>query len=185
MPSPFILYVEDDDDVRYKLTRALSRHGESRAVESKAGALGILASDGDDCAGFLLDQVLPDGKGLDLLSEVRATFPEVPAMILTGMCEPELVNAADSLRARYLCKPPPMNQLEAFVVGALAWKREKDAPNSVRELIDASALSRARARSSRRSCKGTTVIPTPCSSRWRRTRIAPTPRVSGERPDGR
>jgi len=96
-----------------------------------------------DCAlgGAIFDVMLPDGSGLDLLEEIRPHRPLLPAMLLTGFCEPALVNRAFRVRAQYLVKPPSSGELLAFVRFAFAGRHADD--DRVREAVGAFAMEHA------------------------------------------
>ena len=59
----------------------------------------------DDWAGFLIDVLLPDGNGLDLLAYAREQGHEAPALVLTAMHDAATINRTYELRGRYLVKP--------------------------------------------------------------------------------
>jgi DNA-binding NarL/FixJ family response regulator len=67
-----------------------------------------------DWAAFVVDVTLPDGSGLRVLEELRDDRRHVPALVLTGSLEPEHVNAAYRLNARYLVKPASVADIECF-----------------------------------------------------------------------
>jgi two-component system response regulator DevR len=58
---------------------------------------------------------LPDGSGLDFLRLVRAANPRVPALVLTGVIDHDVANAAFDLRAQYLVKPATPVQIRDFL----------------------------------------------------------------------
>jgi DNA-binding response OmpR family regulator len=43
--------------------------------------------------GVVLDLILPDGYGLDLLAEIRQIHGELPVLVLTGELNRDVVNA--------------------------------------------------------------------------------------------
>jgi DNA-binding response OmpR family regulator len=73
-----LLYVEDHDRFRaIVIARFLSAH-EVTVAGSLAEARAILASETFD--GVLLDYDLPDGKGSELLEEIRGQWPDLPVI---------------------------------------------------------------------------------------------------------
>jgi len=65
----------------------------------------------------LLDVGLPEEPraGLALLGWIREQHPDLPCALLTGSCEPDVVNTAARLRARVLIKPAT-SELQSWVV---------------------------------------------------------------------
>jgi DNA-binding NarL/FixJ family response regulator len=59
----------------------------------------------DEWAGFLIDVLLPDGNGLDVLAYAREQGHEAPALVLTATHDAATINRTYELRARYLVKP--------------------------------------------------------------------------------
>ena len=53
----------------------------------------------------LVDIELPDGDGLDLVDEMKATRIDFPVAVLTAHADARLVNRATAAGAAYLCKP--------------------------------------------------------------------------------
>jgi DNA-binding NarL/FixJ family response regulator len=56
-------------------------------------------------SGFLIDVLMPDGNGLDVLAWAREHGHEAPALVLTAMADPKTINRTFELRGRYLVKP--------------------------------------------------------------------------------
>jgi DNA-binding NtrC family response regulator len=83
MPGKSILVIDDDDNLRNTLAAILSRAGYSVATAGYVcEAIEYLATNCFDLV--LLDLKLPDIQGTDLLSNLRAVYPDLPVMILTG-----------------------------------------------------------------------------------------------------
>jgi diguanylate cyclase (GGDEF)-like protein len=80
---PQIILVEDDNNVSLLLTRQLQRAGYSPKHAPTIAAARELFRDGDwDLA--ILDRGLPDGDGLSLCKELRASCPHGYLIMLTG-----------------------------------------------------------------------------------------------------
>ncbi len=114
MPSParpHVLIVDDEPSVREALTQALSRTYTVHTVATGAAALTCLSI--HPIAAIILDAILQDEDGLDLVERFRA-LSKAPILILTGYgCEELVVRA---LRARvddYLKKPVKLAELLA------------------------------------------------------------------------
>jgi DNA-binding NarL/FixJ family response regulator len=112
------LIVEDEPTLARSLWREFRRHRHAEVVHSIADARVALA-DRDDWTGLVLDLVLPDGHGLDLLESIRPAYPSLPVLVLTGELRPDLINRVQLLRAEYLCKPATPEHLRSFVRSAL------------------------------------------------------------------
>lgn len=98
----------------------------------------------DRWRGFLIDLRLGDGNGLDVLSFARARHPNVPAAIITGSHDREVINRTFSLGAGFLCKPATAPDLMGFITRCLAASSNlAPAPAAlVEDLARAHALSR-------------------------------------------
>ncbi len=116
--SRAFLVVEDEAPLARALTRQLEEHRPVVWASSLAEAREALFRR-DDWAGVLLDLILPDGHGLDLLEEIRERRPLLPVVVLTGELRPELVNRVQALDAAYVCKPANRENVERFVRSAL------------------------------------------------------------------
>ena len=103
-----ILLVEDDATIRAAVSGFLRVHEyEVDAVGSCRAAEESLRAAIPDAV--MLDQVLPDGSGIDLLGRVRAAAPAVPVIMLTGHGSIELaVRAIKEGADQFLTKPVDM-----------------------------------------------------------------------------
>lgn len=110
-----ILLVEDEDGIAAFVTKGLS--GEGHTVERAAGAAearGMLATGDWDLV--LLDLVLPDGHGRDLLAEFRARDTETPVVVVSALGDvDDKVELLDSGADDYLVKPFAFAELAARV----------------------------------------------------------------------
>ena len=77
-----ILVVEDDPNVRELLLDLLGTMHEVRPASTGAEALAILKA--EDLALIVLDYLLPDRTGLEVLAEIQATRPSLPVIMITG-----------------------------------------------------------------------------------------------------
>lgn len=106
-----LFLVEDDDDIAYLIRKSLERddHRVTRC-KSAADALIVLAQTSFDLV--LLDQLLPDMPGLDLLQRLSREGILVPVLMVTGKGNEDL--AASVLRAGaldYVVKDPELKFL--------------------------------------------------------------------------
>jgi DNA-binding NarL/FixJ family response regulator len=113
------LIVEDEPTLARALWREFRRHRYAEVVHSLADAR-VSLRDRDDWSGLVLDLVLPDGHGLDLLQEIRPAYPSLPVLVLTGELRPDLINKVQVHRAEYVCKPATPANLRSFIRSALA-----------------------------------------------------------------
>ena len=128
-----ILIVEDDDVLRDGLVVGLSLAGfTSEAVATRAAAEAALDAGG--FSGLVLDLMLPDGSGLDVLAWLRARGSTLPVLMLTARDRPQdRVAGLDGGADDYLGKPFDLQELaarlrailrrgEGRADGRVAWK---------------------------------------------------------------
>ena len=113
-----ILLVEDDDDIRAGLSRALTAQGVTvAAVARGADALGRLAEFAPDAV--ILDLGLPDLDGADVLAMIRS-LSDVPILVATARDdEREIVRLLDAGADDYVVKPYSAAQVLARVRAVL------------------------------------------------------------------
>ncbi|WP_305784117.1 response regulator transcription factor [Symbioplanes lichenis] len=115
-----ILVVDDEPALTELLTLALSYEGwEVRSAGDGAAALELATLFPPDAV--LLDMMLPDLDGVELLRRLRATWPALPMMFVTARDSEE--DRAAGLRAgadAYLTKPFGLDDLLAHVRELLA-----------------------------------------------------------------
>jgi len=115
MSESRLLIVDDEESFRKLTARELERSG---YVVQTAGSLGearqALARGAFHVV--LLDVRLPDGSGLDLLSELRESFPSTDVVLLTayGTVE-EAIRAMKQGAHDFLTKPCKLAELEAVL----------------------------------------------------------------------
>lgn len=125
MPGGFLI-VEDEPTLARTLARTFGRHGSVEVVHSMAAAREQLQSH-DEWTGVVLDLILPDGYGLDLLAEIRQSHGALPVLVLTGELNRDVVNKVQTMRGEYVCKPASVDNLNPFIQRALAQERVDDA----------------------------------------------------------
>ena len=81
-----ILIVDDDPVQRRLLDAAISRMGMTVITAPGGGpALDLVTGPrGDQIALMLLDLVMPDMDGLEVLAKLRVTHPDLPVIVLTA-----------------------------------------------------------------------------------------------------
>jgi two-component system, OmpR family, response regulator len=113
-----ILVVEDEDSIASFVVKGLTAEGHSverAATASEAIGLGTTY----DFDLILLDLILPDGNGIDVLKRVRAERPEVPIIVVSALGEiDDKVDLLDAGADDYLVKPFAFAELAARVRAA-------------------------------------------------------------------
>jgi DNA-binding NtrC family response regulator len=106
MPSPRILLVDDDDDLRRSLATVLSRRG-ARVREAASGdeALWMIAHEGRFEL-VITDVIMPAPLGTQLAAMARTAGTEVPILVITAYPDPEIAETVDKIdNATMLRKP--------------------------------------------------------------------------------
>ena len=65
--------------------------------------------------GIIVDVMLPDGSGMDFLEHLRGRYPLIPAIVMSGQLEPEVINRAHLLDAHFALKPDTLANLRRFL----------------------------------------------------------------------
>jgi two-component system cell cycle sensor histidine kinase/response regulator CckA len=119
-PAPSLILVDDDEAVREALERVLRMNG--YPVESFAGAraaLDRLARSAETAAGVLTDIVMPGMRGTELAREVRARWPGLPVIFLSGHADERVLQEfapfGPAYGIGYLLKPYALDQLFALL----------------------------------------------------------------------
>jgi two-component system response regulator QseB len=110
-----ILVVEDDSVLADGLKVGLGLYGATLdVVASCTDGQAALATDEFDAV--VLDLMLPDGSGLDLLTSLRAKGDRIPVLLLTALDEvPDRIKGLDAGADDYLGKPFDLDELAARV----------------------------------------------------------------------
>src|SRR5690606_639622 len=115
--APTVLVVDDDAAVRRLLRRVLCGRGFD-VIEAANGAAALAAVSEQPVDVVLLDSVLPDRVGLDVLDTLRSdpATATLPVILLTGRAPPaERVQGLEAGASDYLVKPVDLNELVARV----------------------------------------------------------------------
>lgn len=128
MNSDSKVWVADDDSsIRWVLERALTQAGiENQSFSDADDLLKHMASDKPDV--IISDIRMPGTDGLELLSQINATYPELPVIITTA--HSDLDSAVTSYQKgafEYLPKPFDLDEVIAITERALAHARENRA----------------------------------------------------------
>ncbi|TFH34907.1 MAG: response regulator, partial [Anaerolineales bacterium] len=105
MKPGIILVVDDEFGIREGCRRALEPEGhEVHLVESVSSARATLETNRFDLV--LLDVMMPDGRGMDLIADIHASYPDTVAIIITGYATVELaVEAIQRGAYDFIAKP--------------------------------------------------------------------------------
>ncbi|WP_295881839.1 sigma-54 dependent transcriptional regulator [uncultured Thiohalocapsa sp.] len=115
MQQTRLLIIEDDA----ALAEMLALHFEDQGAQVEVArdcAAGLAAAASRRCEVALLDQHLPDGRGIDLLPQLLAGTPDLAVVMMTGQHDLELAIEAMRLGAAdFVHKPVQTPQLEATI----------------------------------------------------------------------
>lgn len=136
-----VLLVDDHTLVRRGLNHVLQaciEDAEVTEAENADQAIEILSRERQDVA--LVDIRMPGRDGLDLLREIRASWPELPVIMLTCFDNSEYVKAALAQGAAgYLLKDSTPEDLTQAITVALTGSGNVLSPRAVRNLFEAAA----------------------------------------------
>jgi len=135
-----ILVVDDDPVQRRLMDAALTKHGyRTETAENGAQGLTALEQGGNDVAAVLLDLVMPDIGGLDVLRRMRESGIDTPVVVLTATGGME--NVISAMRAGafdFLVKPASADRLLAAIASALKVEGQDSPARQVRRQPGAS-----------------------------------------------
>ncbi|WP_338846271.1 sigma-54 dependent transcriptional regulator [Massilia sp. W12] len=130
MTAPRVLVVDDEQDLRDLLEITILRMGlDVDSAEDLQSARKLLAK--HEYALVLTDMRLPDGMGIELVSEISSKFKNTPVAVVTAYGSAE--NAVVALKAGafdYVTKPVALDQLRLLVQSALGLGQNKSAPEA-------------------------------------------------------
>jgi two-component system KDP operon response regulator KdpE len=118
-----ILVVDDEAPIRELLASYLAQH-DYEVVPAANGSEARRLIEAEAPQLVILDIVLPDADGMDLLSAARQTHPALPVIMLTGIgFDEELLQEAQQRGADgYVSKLQPLDQLLREVRRVLSGK---------------------------------------------------------------
>lgn len=110
-----ILVIDDEPQIRVLFKRFLEECGyDVQEAPSLASARKAVALRNFDAA--LIDQMLPDGSGIDVIPDLRAMNPDMAIVVITGRGEvPLAVEAMRRGADNFLTKPVELSDLELFL----------------------------------------------------------------------
>lgn len=110
-----ILIVDDEKNLRRVLRDALEAEGHT-VLQAATGEEALERFEKSSCDLVLLDMILPDLNGLQILQRMKRHAPEVPVVIMTAFSE--VRSAVEAMRAKaadYVCKPFDLDELRLVV----------------------------------------------------------------------
>lgn len=123
------LVVEDEGSVRRLLVRALAPHGHVEAIGTCAAAR--LALRGRRYDGIVIDVVLPDGSGLELIELAKKRCPGICVLVLTGSTDHGVISQTLEAGARYMLKPADTKHLALLAEEALSRRTARERRTTV------------------------------------------------------
>lgn len=121
-----ILVVDDDPNLRKTLADILRVKGYATSVAAN-GAEAIAAAEQDTFSLALIDLMLPDMSGLDVMARIKARSPLTEAIILTGHASMDTAIEATGRGAfSYLLKPYQMDELLRTIGHAVERKQAQE-----------------------------------------------------------
>src|SRR5262245_21497767 len=136
MSKRSILVVDDDKSTRDYLAAFLGASGYSiECLATGDEVIGRLAA-GYSPALILLDVMLPGKDGIEVLANVKAMYPKIPIVILSGIGQIKTVVEAMKMGASdYLTKPFEEEALELAIENALEKERLKEEVKTLKQQL--------------------------------------------------
>ena len=129
-----ILIVDDEPELRHLLRALLEGDYTVTEAENAVALQKFLFQDAPDIV--LLDLKLPDANGLDLLPQIKKTWPDTEVIVLTGEATFEAAVQATKRGAYHFINKPFDNQMLLVTLDrALENKQQKEESNSLRRAI--------------------------------------------------
>ncbi|MDP7397397.1 MAG: protein kinase [Lentisphaeria bacterium] len=117
--SARILIVDDEPTMRQLLRTHLKRQN-YEILEAAAAAEGLSIVKENDLDLVITDVKLGGTTGVELLTQIKRIYPDLPVIVMTGM--PEIEDAVESMKigaVDYVSKPFRIEQLKAVITQAL------------------------------------------------------------------
>lgn len=125
----FPLLFVDDDPLMARAVHRLLQGGtcDLRTAASVPDAMTLIDSEPAWC-GVITDYHLPGGNGLEVVGELRARQPDVPALVVTGDGDPAVTNACVRADVHCVRKPFIVDDLERFLSAVDDYDRGPQGP---------------------------------------------------------
>lgn len=114
MKNNKVLIIEDEEELGYILKRFLSKKcfDVDYAMNLKDGLNCLKNTDFDV---LILDNNLPDGKGMDLIPRIRATMPKITIIAMSALGLKSLALSAGA--SYFIEKPVSLNEIYHMITG--------------------------------------------------------------------
>jgi putative two-component system response regulator len=141
-PPSEILVVDDEEQGRSILRRILERQGHHCQLAADAlEARRALGSDRFDLV--LSDVLMPGESGLELLAHIRADFPYLPVVMISGIGEIDTATRALELGAYgWVTKPFDANQILIALANALIRARLEEQSRAYEDRLERAVVAR-------------------------------------------
>jgi FixJ family two-component response regulator/AraC-like DNA-binding protein len=138
---PIVLIVDDDAGIRDALRFALDEHYTVLDAPHGRSGIGIVRTERVDLV--LLDILMPEVDGLEILQELKALAPDLPVIMMTAVKTVRTTVAAMKLGAAdYVTKPFQEDELLASIRQALAQRARRLGPPVERDRAERDARPR-------------------------------------------
>ena len=140
--SSRVLIVDDDAASRLILARRLAREGH-RTVEAASGKSALEVASAEPIDLILLDMLLPDVDGYDVLTQLKADarLRHIPVIVISALDEIDsVVRCIEAGAEDYLSKPFNQVLLRARIHASLEKKQLRDREKMLNETIAASRI---------------------------------------------
>jgi DNA-binding NtrC family response regulator len=137
MPNQRILVVDDETSLRTALFRALDQKGyQVITASSKSEAFKMCQADRPFDL-VLVDLKLPDGDGLELMTELKSVHPKTTFIVLTGFATIEVAIEATRRGAyHFITKPFNLDEVLNIVSRVLSHKNLENENHQLRSVIE-------------------------------------------------
>src|SRR4030042_1831215 len=127
MSEPLLLIIEDDDTISLSLKVFFESRGYS-VMNAPNGEDGLKIALKQMPDTVILDLRLPDIYGIEVLQEIKKSYPEISVIIMTGYGEvKEAVEAMRKGAEYYFQKPIDLDELAVIVEKSIGIKQIKQA----------------------------------------------------------
>ena len=127
-PMRRIYIIDDDSDIRQMLSFILRGEGYETVGQASDGVDIMLKIKAATPAIVLLDINMPGVSGLDILKDIRETYPRIKVIMISGSSSSEDVQKAIKLGASgYVVKPFNTGQVVGNIERAIGTQKKKAA----------------------------------------------------------
>jgi DNA-binding NtrC family response regulator len=125
MSNPLLLIIEDDDTITLGLKVFFESRGYS-VMNASNGEDGLRIALKEVPDTIILDLRLPDVYGIEVMQEIKKSYPEISVIIMTGYGElKEAVEAMKHGAEYYFQKPIDLDELAVIVEKSISVKQIK------------------------------------------------------------